>query len=120
MDLITLSTFAFTYAIVCAVPGPGVAAIVARGSLAVRRSVAEASLQAPGPHAPPRHLAAAYRQFEFGEPIPHHANYLELMSLIIQPEIDRMVLGELTPEEAGRRAAAAVDAFLVTFDPKAS
>ena len=28
MDLITLSTFAFTYAIVCAVPGPGVAAIV--------------------------------------------------------------------------------------------
>ena len=31
MDLITLSTFAFTYAIVCAVPGPGVAAIVARG-----------------------------------------------------------------------------------------
>jgi multiple sugar transport system substrate-binding protein len=97
-----------------------IAAIVARGSLAVRRSVAAASLRVPGPHAPPHNLAAAYRQFEFGEPIPHHANYLELMSLIIQPEIDRMVLGELTPEEAGRRAAAAVDAFLVTFDPKAS
>jgi len=31
MDLVTLSAFAATYAIVCAVPGPGVAAIVARG-----------------------------------------------------------------------------------------
>jgi threonine/homoserine/homoserine lactone efflux protein len=31
MDPITLSAFAATYAIVCAVPGPGVAAIVARG-----------------------------------------------------------------------------------------
>jgi len=31
MDLLTLSAFAITYAIVCAVPGPGVAAIVARG-----------------------------------------------------------------------------------------
>jgi threonine/homoserine/homoserine lactone efflux protein len=31
MDLLTLVTFAVTYAIVCAVPGPGVAAIVARG-----------------------------------------------------------------------------------------
>src|SRR5882724_3230837 len=31
MDLFTLATFALTYAIVCAVPGPGVAAIVARG-----------------------------------------------------------------------------------------
>lgn len=31
MDILTLSAFALTYAIVCAVPGPGVAAIVARG-----------------------------------------------------------------------------------------
>ena len=31
MDPLTLSAFAVTYAIVCAVPGPGVAAIVARG-----------------------------------------------------------------------------------------
>jgi threonine/homoserine/homoserine lactone efflux protein len=31
MDLFTLAAFALTYAIVCIVPGPGVAAIVARG-----------------------------------------------------------------------------------------
>lgn len=31
MDILTLSAFAATYAIVCAAPGPGVAAIVARG-----------------------------------------------------------------------------------------
>jgi multiple sugar transport system substrate-binding protein len=94
-----------------------IAAIVARGSLSVRRSVAEAVTRAPGPHVNPHNLAAVYRQFEFGEPIPHHANYIEIMGQIVQPEIDRMLLGELTPEEAGRRAAAAVNAFLVTFDP---
>ena len=31
MDILTLSAFAITYAIVCAAPGPGIAAIVARG-----------------------------------------------------------------------------------------
>src|SRR6185312_200451 len=31
MDILTLSAFALAYAIVCAAPGPGVAAIVARG-----------------------------------------------------------------------------------------
>jgi threonine/homoserine/homoserine lactone efflux protein len=31
MDILTLSAFAVAYAIVCVVPGPGVAAIVARG-----------------------------------------------------------------------------------------
>jgi multiple sugar transport system substrate-binding protein len=94
-----------------------IAAVVARGNLSVRRSVAETVMGAPGPHANPRHLAAAYRQFAFGEPIPHHPNYIEIMLTVVQPEIDRMLLGELTPEEAGRRAAAAVNAFLATFDP---
>jgi len=96
-----------------------VAAIVAQGSLSVRRSVAEAALRAPGPHANPQNMAAVYRQFEFGEPIPHHANYVEVMSQLIQPEVDRMLLGELTPEEAGRRATVAVNAFLATFNPTA-
>ncbi|MCX6943403.1 MAG: sugar ABC transporter substrate-binding protein [Opitutales bacterium] len=96
-----------------------IAAVVRHGHLSVRRSVADAVLQAPGPRANPRNLAAAYRQFEFGEPIPHHANYIELMFQVVQPEVDRMLLGELTPEEAGRRAAAAVNAFLATFDPRA-
>ena len=94
-----------------------IAAIVARGSLSVRRSVAEAVMRAPGPRANPRNLEAVYRQFEFGEPIPHHANFIEIMSQIFQPEVDRMLLGEITPEEAGRRATAAGNAFLATFGP---
>jgi multiple sugar transport system substrate-binding protein len=97
-----------------------VAAVVRHGHLSVRRSVAEAVMRAPGTHANPHHLAAAYRQFPFGEPIPHHANYIEIMFQVVQPEVDRMLLGELTPEEAGRRAAAAVNAFLATFDPPAA
>jgi multiple sugar transport system substrate-binding protein len=97
-----------------------IAAVVQHGHLSVRRSVADAVMRAPGPRANPRNLAAAYRQFEFGEPIPHHANYIEIMFQVVQPEIDRMLLGELTPEEAARRAAVEVNAFLATFDPSAS
>jgi len=92
-----------------------IAEVVKHGHLAVRRSIGEAELRGSGPGTRPRNLAAAYRQFEFGEPIPHHPNYIEIMFQVVQPEIDRMVLGELTPEEAGRRAAAGVNAFLDTF-----
>jgi multiple sugar transport system substrate-binding protein len=97
-----------------------VAEVVARGGIAVRRSVAEAVMHAPGRRANPRNLEGIYRQFEFGEPIPHHANYIELVTQIFQPEIDRMLLGEQTPEETGQRAAAAGNAFLATFDPAAT
>ena len=96
-----------------------VAAVVQHGHLSVRRSVADAVMHAPGARANPHNLAAAYGQFAFGEPIPHHPNYIEIMFQVVQPEIDRMLLGELTPEQAGRRAAAAVNAFLATFDPPA-
>ncbi|MDB6169335.1 MAG: N-Acetyl-D-glucosamine transport system, sugar-binding protein [Verrucomicrobia bacterium] len=92
-----------------------IADVVARGNLSVRRSVGEAAMQAKGPRPNPHHLEAAYAQFEFGEPIPHHANYIEIVSQIVQPEIDRMVLGESTPEEAARRATAGVNAFMTTF-----
>jgi hypothetical protein len=37
------------------------------------------------------------------------------MLQIVQPEVARMLLGEFGPEEAGRRPAAAVNAFLATF-----
>jgi multiple sugar transport system substrate-binding protein len=92
-----------------------IAAVVARNSLSVRRSVAEAQMRQAGPRPNPHNLEAAYRQFAYGEPIPHHPNYIELMYQVIQPEIDRMVLGELTPAEAARRATFQVNAFLDTF-----
>ncbi|MBP6506285.1 MAG: sugar ABC transporter substrate-binding protein [Opitutaceae bacterium] len=97
-----------------------IAPIVARGALSVRRSVAEATMKPGVPRAQPHNLEAAYRQFAFGEPIPHHANYIEIMFQIIQPEITQMLLGELTPEETGRRAAEKVNAFIATFDPNAA
>lgn len=92
-----------------------VARIVARGSLSVRRSVAEAQMRDAKPGDRPRNLAAAYRQFQYGQPIPRHSHYIEILLQIVQPEIDRMLLGEFGPEEAGRRAAEAVNAFLATF-----
>jgi multiple sugar transport system substrate-binding protein len=95
------------------------AAIVARGGTSVRRSIAETEMHDPRRQGRPQNLAAVYRQLEFSLPIPRHPNFLEIMLQVVQPEVDRMVLGELTPEEAGRRAAAAVNAFLDTFDPQA-
>lgn len=95
-----------------------IARIVARGSLSVRRSVAEAQMRDARPEDRPRNLAAAYRQFQYGEHIPRHSHYIEIMLQIVQPEVDRMLLGEFGPEEAGRRAAAAVNAFLATFDTR--
>lgn len=97
-----------------------IAGIVGRGALSVRRSVAEATMAGHAPRPNPHNLEAAYRQFDFGEPIPHHPNYIELMSQIIQPEIDLMLLGELTPEAAARRATQRADAFLRTFDSQRS
>lgn len=96
-----------------------IARIVARGSLSVRRSVAEAQMRDAQPEDRPQNLAAAYRQFQYGQHIPRHSHYIEIMLNIVQPEVDRMLLGEFGPEEAGRRAAAAVNAFLATFDPNA-
>jgi multiple sugar transport system substrate-binding protein len=93
-----------------------VAEIVARGSLSVRKSVAAENIRGPRRNDRPRNLDAAYAQFEYGEPIPRHPHYIEIMLQIVQPEIDRMILGELTPEQAGHRAAAAVNAFLETFE----
>lgn len=94
-----------------------IAPIVARGALSVRRSVAEAQMRQPGPRANPHNLEAAYRQFAYGELIPRHTHFIEIAGQIVQPEIDRMLLGQQTPEETGRRAAAAVNAFLATFAP---
>ena len=92
-----------------------IAAIVARGGVAVRRSVAAEQLGDPARKSRPRNLAAVYRQLEYSLPVPRHPHYIEIMIQIVQPEVDRMVLGELTPEDTGRRAAAAANAFLDVF-----
>jgi len=97
-----------------------VAEVVARGCISVRRSVADAVLHAPGRRPNPRNLEAVYRQFEFGEPMQHHPNFIEIVTQLVQPEVDRMLLGEQTPEETGRRAAAAANAFLATFKSEAA
>ena len=82
---------------------------------AVRRAISAPNINFR-PSDRPHHMAAVYRQMDFADPIPRDEHFIELMLKIVQPEIDRMMLGEFTPEEAGRRAAAAANAFLATFD----
>lgn len=89
--------------------------VVKHGSISVRRSIAEAEIHNPHRTGHPRNLAAAYAQLKYSLPIPRHPNYIEIMLQVVQPEVDRMILGEISPEEAGRRAAAAVNDYLATF-----
>ncbi len=89
--------------------------VVRRGSISVRRSIAEAQIHDPHRTGNPRNLAAVYEQLKYSLPIPRHPNYIEIMLQVVQPEVDRMVLGEITPEEAGHRAAAAVNDYLATL-----
>ena len=93
--------------------------VVARGGVAVRRSIAEAEMRDPRGRSHPQNLAAVYGQLRYSLPIPRHPNFIEIMLQVVQPEVDRMILGELSPEETGRRAAGAVNAYLATFAPPA-
>jgi multiple sugar transport system substrate-binding protein len=93
--------------------------IARRGSISPRRSVAAAQIHDRAPGDRPRNVAAAYEQIKYALPIPRHPHYIEIMLQIVQPEVDRMVQGVLTPEEAARRATAGVNAYLATFDPAA-
>ena len=90
--------------------------VMRHGSISPRRSVAEAQIHDRNPGGRPRNIAAAYKQIQYALPIPRHPHYIEIMIQIVQPEVDRMVQGVLTPEEAAHRAAAGVNAYLATFD----
>lgn len=96
-----------------------IAAIVNRGGIAVRRSIAEATMRAQRGGERPHNLAAVYEQIKYAQPIPRHPDFIEIMLQVVQPEIDRMIRGEFGPEEAGRRAAAAVNKYLDTFETRA-
>ncbi|MBK8856126.1 MAG: sugar ABC transporter substrate-binding protein [Opitutaceae bacterium] len=90
--------------------------VMRHGSISPRRSVAEAQIHDRNPGGRPRNIAAAYKQIQYALPIPRHPHYIEIMIQIVQPEVDRMVQGVLTPEEAAHRAADGVNAYLATFD----
>lgn len=85
---------------------------VKRGGLSVRRSIAEEFLRATNNLPRPHNLAAVYEQIKYALPLPRSTDYIELSLNIIQPEIDRMIRGDLTPEQAARNATEAADRFL--------
>jgi multiple sugar transport system substrate-binding protein len=82
------------------------------GHLPVRKSLAEEMLNDPARTACPKNLAAVYRQIPYALPLPRSTDYIELSLSIIQPEVDRMIAGDLTPEEAARNATVAANRFL--------
>jgi multiple sugar transport system substrate-binding protein len=85
---------------------------VQRGGLSVRRSVADEFLNRPAGETRPHNLAAVYKQIRYAQPLPRSTDYIELSLNIIQPEIDRMIRGDLTPEQAASNAVRAANRFL--------
>ena len=88
---------------------------VRAGALAVRKSVADSVLFAPDRTAAPANIAAVYEQLKYAEPMPRLPDFIEIAIDVIQPEVDLMMQGRQSPEEACRRAAAAANAFLSTL-----
>lgn len=88
------------------------------GQLPIRKSLAEELMADPTRTACPRNLAAVYRQIPYALPLPRSTDYIELSLSIIQPEIDRMIAGDLTPEEAARNATVAANRFLKVLGSK--
>jgi multiple sugar transport system substrate-binding protein len=88
------------------------------GQLPIRKSLAEALLTDSSRTACPQNLAAVYQQIPYALPLPRSTDYIELSLSIIQPEIDRMIAGDLTPEEAARNATVAANRFLKVLGSK--
>ena len=88
------------------------------GQLPIRKSLAEAMMADTNRAACPKNLAAVYQQIPYALPLPRSTDYIELSLSIIQPEIDRMIAGDLTPEEAARNATVAANRFLKVLGSK--
>ncbi len=86
--------------------------VVKRGALSVRKSVAEELLLSKSHTDRPHNIAAVYEAIKYAEPIPRSPDIIEISIDIIQPEIDRMILGDLTPEEAAKRATESANRFI--------
>lgn len=91
---------------------PAIREHVGHGTLSVRKSVASEVLLDPARRSSPHNIQAVYAQLPYAEPIPRSPDYIEVALEIIQPEIDLMIQGEITPEEAGQRATLAANRFL--------
>jgi multiple sugar transport system substrate-binding protein len=85
---------------------------VALGAMPVRLSVARATLLAPGRTEAPRNTRALFDALASAKTAPHTAAFSELAIDVIQPEIDRMLAGRATVEEASARAADGAEALL--------
>lgn len=85
------------------------------GSLPTRQSIAHEIQRDPNQRVLPRNFAAVFEQVKHARAIPRSPNFIEIALEIVQPEIDRMLLGDLTPEQAAHRAAEAANRFLTVL-----
>ena len=63
----------------------------------------------------PNSIEYAFEQMKYSMTIPRSPDYIEIAIEVIQPEIDRMLQGELTPKQACLRATEAANRFIETL-----
>ena len=93
----------------------GVAAESRAGGVPSRRSVAQELMLGPNRNERPKNVQAVFDQMPYAMAIPRSPDYIEIAIEVIQPEIDRMLQGDLTPEQACRRATMAANRFIETL-----
>lgn len=85
------------------------------GGLPVRRSVANELLFSKGRTDNPRNIGAVLAQIPYCVSIPRSPDYIEIALDIIQPVFDRMMEGQISPEQACREATQAANHFIKTL-----
>jgi multiple sugar transport system substrate-binding protein len=75
------------------------------GITPVRKSIAEISLEVPfEERSKPQNLEALFESIEKGMTLPRNPEFINTAIQVVQPYIDRMLEGSITPEEAARES----------------
>lgn len=82
------------------------------GYLAIRKSVAGETLLSSSHTNYPHNVQAAYDSLEFAVSIPRSPDFIEIAMDVIQPEIDRMLIGPSDVTTTCKRATVAADRFI--------
>lgn len=83
------------------------------GTIPSRKSVIDKALAVPkAERAKPQNLEALVKGLETGMILPRNKNFVNAAIQVVQPNIDKMLEGKMTPAEAGKEATVKAQEFL--------
>ena len=85
------------------------------GFIPIRKSIAEETLLQPGRKEHPQNVAAVYDALKYARQIPKSPDYIELALDVIQPDVDKMLIDGINPQETSERITKSVNQYLETM-----